>query len=69
MRRDIWAGLLFLEAAHAVRLEAERDMFPMLKFCNEEFVEEKLVPILGQTKAHSVVFKNSTTRKDELEHA
>ena len=52
-----------------MRLEAERDMFPMLKFCNEEFVEEKLVPILGQTKAHSVVFKNSTTRKDELEHA
>ena len=67
MRRDIWAGLLFCEAAGAVRLE--RDMFPMLKYTSEDFVEGQLVPILGQTKAHAVVFKNSTTRKDELEQA
>ena len=41
----------------------------MLKYCNEEFVEAQLVPMLGQTKAHDLVFKNSTDRKDEMNKA
>ena len=45
MRRDMFAGLVFCEAAFAVRLE--NIDFPMLKYCNEEFVEAQLVPMLG----------------------
>mmetsp|Transcript_7315 Transcript_7315/g.10325 ORF Transcript_7315/g.10325 Transcript_7315/m.10325 type:complete len:102 (+) Transcript_7315:3-308(+) len=67
MRRDIWAGVVFCKAALAVKLEF--DMFPMLKYTNEEFVETQIAPILGQTKAHAIISKNSTTKKKDEENA
>lgn len=38
MRKDAFGGFLFFEAARAVRLE--HDMFPMLKYINEDFMEK-----------------------------
>ena len=69
MRRDIFAGLVFCKTVEAVRLGSAFDMFPKIKYCSEEFVESQLAPLLGQTKAHEIVFKNSTDRKDELNKA
>lgn len=38
MRKDFFAGLIICESVRSVRLEF--DMFPMLKYTNEEYVEK-----------------------------